>query len=266
MTAPAAAQGATGTVTFSDTTTSTLLGSATVVNGKATLSTTAITTPGAHSISAVYSGDANYNGVTPAAVTVTVTTTATTTTVLIAPAASVGPSITLTATVTPAPTGTASLAFFYDGGVLLGSNTVSVTTGKATLAVTNFTAGTITLRPTTPVTAPSRQQRFAGSDRGQERNNPRALRNGNSTYGQIFLPGRHRPRQPDEPLRLLALRVWSASMRRVTPANLLGSAAPGFGVGGETYNATFGTSTLTGGTHNIWPLTQAMRTIWPPSQ
>jgi len=140
---PTAAQGATGTVTFTDTTTSTTLGTVTMVNGKATLTTNALTTAGTHSISAVYSGDSNYSGATPAAATVTVTSTASTTTVLTTTTATptVGAAVVLSAAVTPINLGTASTVFFYDAGVLLGSGAASTTTGKATLSVSNFTGG-----------------------------------------------------------------------------------------------------------------------------
>ena len=256
VTVPASAPGATGTVTFGDTTTSTLLGSATVVNGKATLSTTAITTPGAHSITAVYSGDANYNAATPAAVTVTVTATTATTTVLTASAASVGLSTTLTATVTPVPTGAASSAFFYDGGVLLGSGTVSTSTGRATLAVTNFTAGNHSL--TVNYAGNSIFLASSGSLTLTVAKNITTLAlsgNINSTYGQnvLFLGaiGHANPTLAAPAVGLTG--VVSFYDGSISPANLLGSAAPVFGAGGVTadYSATFGISTLSAGTHNI---------------
>ena len=143
VTTPTAGQGATGTVTFTDTTTSTSLGSVTVVNGKANLTTNALTTAGNHSITAVYSGDSNYAGITPAAVTVNITSTASTTIALTTTTASptVGAAVVLQGAVTPINLGTASTVFFYDGGVLLGSGPASTTTGKATLSVSNFTGG-----------------------------------------------------------------------------------------------------------------------------
>jgi hypothetical protein len=256
VTAPASAQGATGTVSFTDTTTSTSLGTATVVNGKATLNTTAITGAGANNITAVYTGDASYKAITPAAVTVNVITTATTTTALTAGAASVGASTTLTATVTPAPTGTASAAFFYDAGVLLGSGTVSTTTGKATLAVTNFTAGVHNL--TAVYAGNSTHLTSTGSLTLTVSKNVTALTisgNQNSTFGQnvIFL-GAIGHANPTVAAPVIGLTgVVSFYDGSVSPANLLGSAAPVFGAGGVTadYLATFGTSTLNAGTHNI---------------
>ncbi|MGA3193455.1 MAG: protease pro-enzyme activation domain-containing protein [Terriglobales bacterium] len=148
------ASGPTGTVTFTDTTTSTVLGTATVVPSvtyvggsssaypswtyaaSALGSVTGITTTGANSITATYSGDSNYNGTTTTAATVTVGTgTATTTTVT----SSANPTTingrpTFTATMTGAPT--AGTVTFYDAtyGLTLGTGTVG-------------TAHTATFRP-----------------------------------------------------------------------------------------------------------------------
>ena len=128
----------TGTVTFTDTTTSTVLGSAPVVtaisfsgnvytySASALLATAGITQVGANSITATYSGDSNYNTATSTAATVTVgggTGTATTTTVT----SSANPTTlngrpTFTATVTGAPT--AGTVTFYDGAAVLGTGTV----------------------------------------------------------------------------------------------------------------------------------------------
>lgn len=128
--------GPTGTVTFTDTTTAQVLGTASVIStvlfsgniytysAYATLTTAGITTTGANAITATYNGDANWLGVSSAAVTVTVGTgTATTTTVTL----NVNPTTlngrpTFTATVTGAPT--AGTATFYDGAVVLGTGTV----------------------------------------------------------------------------------------------------------------------------------------------
>ena len=143
--------GPTGTVTFTDTTTSTVLGTASVVsnnllNAQATLTTTGITTSGANSIAASYSGDTNYAPAAAAVpVSVTVGTgTATTTTVT----SSGNPTTlngrpTFTATMTGAPTtGTVT---FYDGTTMLGTGTVGsahTATFKIASASLNFVAGT----------------------------------------------------------------------------------------------------------------------------
>ena len=56
-----ASSGMTGTVTFSDTSTGTTLGSAGVVNGGTTFATSALGV-GSHAIAAIYSGDINFAG------------------------------------------------------------------------------------------------------------------------------------------------------------------------------------------------------------
>ena len=125
-------------MTFTDTTTSTILGTASVVptvsfsgniytyGATAVFNTTGITTTGANAITASYSGDSNYSTVTSSAVTVTVGTgTATTTTVT-----SNGNPTTLngrptfTATVAGGAGPTAGTVTFYDGTTVLGTGTV----------------------------------------------------------------------------------------------------------------------------------------------
>ena len=130
--------GPSGTVTFTDTTTNTVLGTANVVptvsfsgniytyGATATLSTTGITQTGANSITATYSGDTNYTGVTSTAVSVTVGTgTATTTAVT----SSANPTTlngrpTFTATVSGTTQPTSGTVTFYDGTTALGTGTV----------------------------------------------------------------------------------------------------------------------------------------------
>ena len=135
---------ATGTVTFTDSTTTATLGTATLgANGSVQFTTNALIAPGAHQILASYSGDANYNAVNAPLVTVTVGVGLPTVTVLTAPAGGrVGNTIPLTATVTAPDAGTVA---FYDGGVLLSTSTVTAATGVATFSVLNFTAGVHTL-------------------------------------------------------------------------------------------------------------------------
>jgi len=128
--------GPTGTVTFTDTTTSTVLGTATVnptvsfsgntytFAANALLRTTGITTTGANSITATYSGDSNFNSATSTAVTVTVGSYTATSVVVTSSAnpTTLNGRPTFTATLTGGPTsGTAS---FYDGTTLLGTGAV----------------------------------------------------------------------------------------------------------------------------------------------
>ncbi len=125
---------ATGTVSFADTTAPTVaLGTCTLAAGSCTLTTTAITTSGANSLVASYSGDSNYAAATASATTTVGTSTAPTLTLTgtATTSATVGYVYTLRATLNPTTaTGTAA---FYDGTTYLG--TCTLTTGTCTLAL-----------------------------------------------------------------------------------------------------------------------------------
>jgi hypothetical protein len=130
----------TGTVTFQDG--ASVLGTGTLSGGTATFTTSGLT-GGTHSITAVYSGDANFAGGTSPPLVQTVNKAASSTSV---PASSNNPSIfgsavTFTATVKPAagsgtPTGTVT---FNDGATVLGAGTLSG--GTATLTTSGLGAG-----------------------------------------------------------------------------------------------------------------------------
>jgi hypothetical protein len=114
----------TGTVTFSDG--SQQLGQATVSAGAATLSTSALAI-GSHSITASYSGNANFGASVSTTLTQVVANASTTTTLAGAPnPASVGQAVIFTATVNPAtsgaPTGTVT---FFDGSTQIGASSLS---------------------------------------------------------------------------------------------------------------------------------------------
>jgi sugar lactone lactonase YvrE len=131
----------TGTVTFTDTTTSAVLGTAPVVStltyqineqltsfaSVAQLQTTGITTAGANSITATYNGDTNFKTATSSAATVTVATytnsTATAVTSNANPTTLNGRP-TFTATVTGATNPTSGTVTFYDGTTVLGTGSV----------------------------------------------------------------------------------------------------------------------------------------------
>ena len=132
--------GPTGSVTFTDTTTSTVLGTAPIVTtsqtitgtyittftSTAALSATGITTSGANSITASYTGDGNWGGATSSAATVTVTTGTATTTAVTSngnPTALNGRP-TFTATVSGGAGPTAGTITFYDGTAILGTGAV----------------------------------------------------------------------------------------------------------------------------------------------
>jgi hypothetical protein len=110
----------------------TLLGAGALLNGVATLSTTALPA-GSDPVSAVYPGDPNYLTSTSSTINVTVTT--------IVLASSANPSlftqpVTFTATVTAGQTGTVT---FYDGATVLGTSTISGIT--ATYTTSTLTVG-----------------------------------------------------------------------------------------------------------------------------
>ncbi|MFK4145116.1 beta strand repeat-containing protein, partial [Streptomyces sp. NPDC004065] len=130
----------TGTVDFHDG--ATLIGTASLVGGTATLTTTSLGV-GTHAMTALYSGDTNFTGSTSAVDTQTVTQAATSTVLVSAPDPSVfGQAKTLTATVAAVapgagtPTGTVD---FHDGATLIG--TASLVGGTATLTTTSLAAG-----------------------------------------------------------------------------------------------------------------------------
>ncbi|MGB8918176.1 MAG: Ig-like domain repeat protein [Candidatus Sulfotelmatobacter sp.] len=130
-----------GTVSFYDG--ETLLGTANVnSSGAASLPITSLSA-GAHSLTAVYSGNTAFASSTSSVLTETITTlTGTATTLAAAPnPASAGESVTLTATVSPAPTGSSlGTVSFYNGATLLGSGTLN-SSGVATFSTTSLPAG-----------------------------------------------------------------------------------------------------------------------------
>jgi sugar lactone lactonase YvrE len=138
---PAPTGSSLGTVSFYDG--ATLLGSGNVnSSGGATYSTASLPV-GADSLTAVYSGNAEFATSTSSVYTETVNSLTSTTTALTAapnPAAA-GQSVTLTATVSPAPTGsTLGTVSFYDGATLLGSGNVN-SSGVATYSTASLPVG-----------------------------------------------------------------------------------------------------------------------------
>lgn len=137
LTATVASSSATGTVTFYEG--STELGTATLVGGVATYTTTDLA-EGTETIEAEYGGDDTYDGSTSAAVTVIVSDSlaATITTLSASTANTVsGMSVQLIATVSAtAATGTVT---FYSGSTAVGA--AAVTSGVATLTTTALPTG-----------------------------------------------------------------------------------------------------------------------------
>ena len=134
----------TGSVVFTDTSTSTTLGSATLVSGTASLSVASLAA-GTHAITAAYQGSATYSGSTSAPVSQAVNSASTTTSLASSlNPASANQTITFTATVTSqyggAATGTAT---FYSGSQTLGTGTLSG--NRATLNTSFSSAGTYSI-------------------------------------------------------------------------------------------------------------------------
>src|SRR6266481_2458560 len=129
----------TGTVTFQDGVTT--LGTGTLSGGTATFTTSGLGT-GAHSITAIYGGDANFTGSTSPILTETIGKAVSS----IAVGSSNNPSIigtavTFTAAVTSPVTGTLTgTVTFQDGATALGMGTLSG--GTATFTTSGLTAGT----------------------------------------------------------------------------------------------------------------------------
>jgi len=125
---------ATGTVQFLDGTT--VLGSSTLSGGSASF-TPASLTPGTHSITASYSGDASDTAATSAVLTQTVQAASTVTVTSSANPAVVGASVTFTASVTP-PTATGNVQFL-DGTTVLAA--VALSSGSATFTTSTLAQG-----------------------------------------------------------------------------------------------------------------------------
>src|SRR5436309_2107189 len=134
-----------GTVIFRDGATS--LGVVTLVNGRATLVTSALAV-GTHSLTVAYSGDLEFSASTSAAVTQTVNLASTTTSLTSTPNPSaVGQAVTLRATVSPvAPaTGVPTGSVTFRDGAATSLGVVALVNGSASLSVSTLAAGTHSL-------------------------------------------------------------------------------------------------------------------------
>jgi uncharacterized protein (TIGR03437 family) len=141
----------TGTVNFFDGATQLNPAGVVIVGGQASFGPTSSLSTGPHSITAVYSGDANFNTFTTATYALTVTATATS---ISTPVSSAGANYTYgtttnyTSVVSPHPgapafTGTVQ---FFDGGIAIGAPVVpNAATGSVTSAAILLTAGTHTV-------------------------------------------------------------------------------------------------------------------------
>src|SRR5467141_4044967 len=130
----------TGTVTFQDGVTT--LGTGTLSGGTATFTTSGLGT-GAHSITAIYGGDANFTGSTSPILTETIGKAVSSSSVVTSSnnPSIIGTAVTLTATVTSPVTGTLTgTVTFQDGASALGTGTLSG--GTATFTTSGLTGGT----------------------------------------------------------------------------------------------------------------------------
>src|SRR6266550_1788391 len=129
----------TGTVTFNDG--ATALGTGTLSGGIATFMTSGLGA-GAHSITALYGGDASFGGGASPVLTQTINKAASSTSVTSSNNSSNrGAAVTFTATVTSSATGTPTgTVTFQEGAAALGTGTLSG--GKATFTTSGLTAGT----------------------------------------------------------------------------------------------------------------------------
>lgn len=135
---------ATGTVTFYRN--GTAIGTADVINGVATLTLNNLSL-GTGSITASYSGDANYGTATSGTLVQQISTTLATTNVSVAAVptlAAYGAPVVLTAILTGQGNPEGGTVSFYDGTTLLG--TASLVNGKAVLSLSNLEVGSHTIK------------------------------------------------------------------------------------------------------------------------
>ncbi len=227
---------ATGTVTFMDG--GTALGAAVpVVAGVAGTTTSALTTAGLHTITAVYSGDTNFSGSSGSAtVTVAAGLTPTTTTLSVAPTSSnLGATVSLTASVAPA--GATGTVMFLDNGSPLGSSPLG-SNGTASFSTSSLTAGTHSLSAVY-----SGDTKFAGSSSGAVTETVAGKTN--STTSLTASPN---PVASGQPVTLSASVIPATATGTVTfldGGSSVGSAALSGGKASISVSLTTGSHTLT---------------------
>ena len=146
-----------GNVSFYDG--SSLLGTSTLTAGSA--SWTAVLSPGAHSLTAVYSGSATYNGSTSPVLVQTVKFNTTTNLAAAPNPSGFGQAITFTATVSPGPAGWDQSVWFYEGSTCIGTATLnnavatwvtsSLTLGSHSITAVYMGSGTHNISQSAPV-------------------------------------------------------------------------------------------------------------------
>ena len=236
-----------GNVVFTDNTTSTTLGTVPLnASGVASLTTTALTAAGTHSITAAYAGDTNYNGVSTGGNVNVAVLTPTTTTFNLGSGYVVGSTVPISVTVSPAASATVN---YYDAGLLIGTATSSGTTGVATLNYGNFTAGTHSLLAVFSGTASFASSSALSSPTiGQNTTTLTLDAPVSSTYGQSVSMNGRINRSPN----VTAPITLTGNITFYDGATPVGSATPVFLPGGYAYyTATFTVPTLTGGSHTL---------------
>ena len=139
--------GATGTVTFEDN--GTAISGAVPISGTTASFATSTLVAGSHAITAVYSGDSNYNGANSLLLTQTVNmaTTGPSTTLSVSPTTVMyGDPAVLTAVVGP-PSGATGTVSFHEGTTLLGTSSLDGST-TAVFSVSTLNVGTHTITAT----------------------------------------------------------------------------------------------------------------------
>ena len=237
FTATVSPSAASGTVTFFDGASS--LGSGALSGGVATLSTSSLTV-GAHSITASYGGDNSYNVSTSPAVSETVNT-ATKTNTNLNLASNLNPStpgqiVTITATISPsAATGAVT---FFDGGVSIGSGTLSG--GIASLSTSSLSVGSHSI-----------QANYGGDSNYNGTISPiltQTVNTSTKTNTTMGLASSLNPSTPGQSVTFTATVSPATASGTVTffdGAITLGSGALSGGI------ATFSTSGLAAGSHSI---------------
>jgi sugar lactone lactonase YvrE len=231
LTATVTPSSATGSVQFFNGTT--LLSTATLSNGQAQFSTTALPI-GTDSLTVTYQGDTNYTSSTSGAIQQTVNQASTTTSLTSSPNPSTfGASVTLTATVTPS-SATGSVQFF-NGTTLLGTATLS--SGQAQFSTTALPVGTDSLTATYQGDANNTSSTSGAIQ--QTVTNPPPTVTLSSTYNPAPVG------QPVTFLVSLNPSIATGTVQFLDGSTVLGTATISSG------GASFSTSTLSQGTHSI---------------
>lgn len=219
-----------GSVTFRDG--STTLGSSSLSGGNAALTTTGLSV-GTHSLTAVYSGDADNAASTSPVLPQTVNATATTITLTSSPnPSSSGQSLTLMAVVSPPGSGTVT---FQDGSTILG--TAPLNGGTATLTAAALSIGIHTLTAV-----------YGGDSSNAASTSPVLTQTVNAASTTTTLSASPNPSPSGQSVTLTATVSPSTASGTITfmdGAAALGSGALTSGTAGYT------TATLPAGTHYL---------------